>query len=419
MPASSRPASIAVIGGGIVGLTIALALQDRGHAVTIHDADSGTRAGRGHSASWGNAGHIAVEQVEPLASPAALHALPRRLWGQGAALSLPPRDAGAWLPFGLRLLAASTPGRFAAGRAALAALMADAMPAWQALAQRLDAPGLLRQDGHLVVWSDPARAKAGAAGWLGLDTPTARFRPADAGELEEIAALIGRRPAGAIRCIGSGRIVGHAAVFAALHAAFAAAGGRWRDGPARLERTALGHCRVVGSPPDDVVVLAAGIGSRPLAQALGHTVPMIAERGYHLHAAGAHWPAELPPVVFEDHAMIVTRFADGVRASSFVELARPDSPPDPRKWQALRHRIRALNLPFETTHREWMGARPTLPDYLPAIGRSTRAANLVYAFGHQHLGLTLAPTTARIVADLVDGTAPAIDLAPFDLDRFA
>jgi D-amino-acid dehydrogenase len=152
---------------------------------------------------------------------------------------------------------------------------------------------------------------------------------------------------------------------------------------------------------------------------MGHSVPMIAERGYHLHAPGAQWPADLPPVVFEDHAMIVTRFADGVRASSFVELARPDSPADPRKWQALRQRIQALNLPFEAEHREWMGARPTLPDYLPAIGRSRRAGNLVYAFGHQHLGLTLAPATARLVADVVNGVPPSTDLAPFDLDRFA
>jgi len=145
---------------------------------------------------------------------------------------------------------------------------------------------------------------------------------------------------------------------------------------------------------------------------------MIAERGYHLQAPGARWPADLPPVVFEDRAMIVTRFEDSVRASSFVELARPGAPADPAKWAALRRRISELGLPFELPGAEWLGARPTLPDYLPAIGRSRHHTNLLYAFGHQHLGLTLGPLSGEIIADLVEGRAPPVSLAPFDIERF-
>jgi D-amino-acid dehydrogenase len=123
-------------------------------------------------------------------------------------------------------------------------------------------------------------------------------------------------------------------------------------------------------------------------------------------------------LVFEDRSMIVTRYADCVQAASFVELNAPDAPPDPRKWERLEAHVRALGLPITGPFRRWMGVRPTLPDYLPAIGRSRRARNLLYAFGHQHLGLTLAPITAELVAVLARGEAPAVDLAPFDLDRF-
>jgi D-amino-acid dehydrogenase len=145
---------------------------------------------------------------------------------------------------------------------------------------------------------------------------------------------------------------------------------------------------------------------------------MIAERGYHVESAGQRWPLAVPPVVFADRSMIVTRFRTRVRASSFLELAHADSPADPGKWQRLWARIDALGLPFERPGGEWIGARPTLPDYLPAIGRSQHAANLLYAFGHQHLGLTLAPITAEIVAELAEGHPPAVSLSAFDLERF-
>lgn len=116
--------------------------------------------------------------------------------------------------------------------------------------------------------------------------------------------------------------------------------------------------------------------------------------------------------------MIVTRFSDGLRAASFVEFARIATPADPGKWARLRRHVAELGLPFDLPGREWMGARPTLPDYLPAIGRSRRAPNLLYAFGHQHLGLTLAAATGEAIAALATGRAPALDLAPFDPARF-
>jgi D-amino-acid dehydrogenase len=155
-----------------------------------------------------------------------------------------------------------------------------------------------------------------------------------------------------------------------------------------------------------------------LAAAAGHGVPLVAERGYHLRAAPNAWPLDLPPVVFEDRSIIVTRFSNCVQVAGFMEFGDPDSPPDPRKWRRLERHVAELGLPIKPPFETWMGARPTLPDYLPAIGRSTRAGNLIYAFGHQHLGLTLAPVTAEIIQALVDATAPRFDLAPFDLARF-
>jgi glycine/D-amino acid oxidase-like deaminating enzyme len=167
----------------------------------------------------------------------------------------------------------------------------------------------------------------------------------------------------------------------------------------------------------ELLLVAAGARSGRLMAGAGHKAPVIAERGYHLHDPDTDWPEDLAPLVFEDRSLIVNRFRDGLRCSSFVEFARPETPPDPRKWARLRRHAAELGLPFGPKAREWMGARPTLPDYLPAIGR--RAANLAYAFGHQHLGLTLSAVTAEAVAALLSGRDPAVDLAPFDVERFS
>ncbi|MBW6527302.1 FAD-binding oxidoreductase [Sphingomonas sp. RHCKR7] len=401
---------ILIVGGGVVGSTLALALARRGAAVTLLDQRAALPA-----ASWGNAGHIATEQVEPLASPATLRAFPRRLFWRGGPLSLPPAQARDWLPFALRLAWASRPARHRRGRAALGALLAAALPAWQRLAAALGDAALVRADGHLVAWESEASAARGRAAWRAADTGTATVHAVDAATLARVRALA-PGVADAVRFAGSAQVSDLDRLAAALAGALDAAGVVRATGAATLARA--GDRVAVPGHAADVVVVAAGVGSRALMAAAGERAPLIAERGYHVRAAAEHWPADLPPLVFEDRSIIATRYADKVQLAGFVEFGSAAAAPDPRKWRRLEAHAAALGLPLAAPFERWMGARPTLPDYLPAIGRSTRAANLYYAFGHQHLGLTLAPVTAELLAESIAGAAPAIDLAPYDLRRF-
>ncbi|WP_076073114.1 NAD(P)/FAD-dependent oxidoreductase [Sphingomonas montana] len=402
---------ITIVGGGIIGLSAAVALLTDGHAVTVIDADRDRSA-----ASWGNAGHIATEQTAPLASLAAIRSAHRRRFANGGALDLPGHQARHWLPFLSRFVAASTPARFAAGQRALTALLSDALPAWRALATAIGDPAVVRDDGHYVVWENARTARAGAAAWEAADTGTASHRAATAAERDAIAALTTAPIAGAIRFAGSGRIVDLDCLAAGLTRAVLSAGGRIVSGSADILVTG-GRAAVAGHDAD-LVLIAAGARSGRLIAPAGHRAPLIAERGYHIRAAAGDWPADTPPIVFEDRSMIVTRYADTVQAASFVEFGAVDAAPDPRKWARLEAHVAALGLPLRAPFARWMGARPTLPDYLPAIGRSTRVPNLLYAFGHQHLGLTLAPVTAQIIAALARGDAPVIDIAPFAIERF-
>lgn len=404
--------AIGIVGGGVIGLCSGLELLNAGHQVILVDDDTGGRA-----ASWNNAGHIAVEQVEPLASIDTLRTLPARLFLRGGSLAFPPSAIAEWLPFGLKLLAAARPSRFRAGCAAMAPLMADALPAWSDLVERIGAPDLLRCDGHFVLWQDERAARIRRTAWQQADMGTANVRPASAEEVAALMPICDRLVADAIHLSGTAQITDLGALRETLRRAFVASGGTIVEGKAQLHLDD-GQAAIGGLKADRVLV-CAGIRSRALMEGLGHKVPMIAERGYHIRAGTGDWPADLPPVVFEERGMIVTRYRDSVQASGFVELIHPDAPADPRKWDRLEQHVSELGLPVSGPFRRWVGCRPTLPDYLPAIGRSTKANNLYYAFGHQHLGLTLAPITARLVAPMMGGGPPTIPLAPFDLERFA
>jgi glycine/D-amino acid oxidase-like deaminating enzyme len=410
------PSDALVIGGGLVGASCALNLQLNGMRTTVIDPAT-TRRG----ASWGNAGHLATEQAEPLASRKTLRSFPRRLFFRGGALSLPARDMDVWLPFALRLIRSSAPDRFAAGTAALRSLLRGAIPAWKQLAGAASAGDLISEEGHFVVWETPAGAEAGRTAWRGTDIGTASFRDATAEEIAALSAQVSRPIAGAIRFLGTGQVLDLGELADCLIAHLVLLGGSQRT--ARVQKLTVDGSTASVMLDDgerlraDVVVVAAGVASGALLQPLGYRVPIIAERGYHIQSASADWPAGLPPIAFEERSMIVTPFRSGLRAASFVEFGRADSPPDPKKWVRLRSHVAELGLPFREVS-EWFGARPTLPDYLPALGRSRRAINLLYAFGHQHLGLTLAAITGKLIAALARREPTEIDVTPFDLERF-
>ena len=399
------PRTALVLGGGIVGLSAASALHARGLAVTVVDAP-----GDRPPASWGNAGHIATEQHEPFASLEMVRSLPKRLMIFGGPASFPPLAVSAWLPFGLRLLMAASPSRFEKGGRALRALMVEALPAWRRLTERAGACALLRDEGNIIAWESPAGARRGRADLRNYHSEAARWRDLTSEETRLLADQLRRAPADAVRFEGTASVADPGAMLDALRKAIVA-----RGGVIEARAATLAEAKRAGA---DLIVVAAGVRSSALMRELGHPAPLIAERGYHIQSAETRWPESLTSVVFEERALVATRFLSGLRATSFVEFTRPDAAPDPRKWARLRAHAEELGLSLDGEVRTWFGSRPTLPDYLPAIGRSTRNPRVLYAFGHQHLGLTLGPVTGEIIAALATGDRPSVDASPFVIERF-
>jgi D-amino-acid dehydrogenase len=393
-----------VIGGGVIGLCVALSLQEQELRVTVGDPGDEAR-----SASFGNAGRIAIEATEPLSSLATLRSLPGTLFLCGGPVAFPLTAIAAWLPFGLRLIAASTPARFRHGATALRSLLANAVPAWRRRLAAIGAPELLFESGHYSIWENSRSSVRGRQAWL-RDAGCARTLELDGSEMDSLARLIRVPIAGSLKFAGTASIADPADLLAALRKSFLTRGGHWHNDRLSIEG---------GAAMADIVVVAAGVASAALLGAIGHTAPIIAERGYHIQQAAASWPPNIPPLYFEDRSIVVTQFRSGLRATSFTEFTSTNAPPDPRKWARLRRHAKDLGLPFDERASRWMGSRPTLPDYLPAIGQSRRKGHVFYAFGHQHLGLTLAAFTGELVASLAVHKPSAVTLAPYDVDRFA
>ena len=170
--------------------------------------------------------------------------------------------------------------------------------------------------------------------------------------------------------------------------------------------------------PAGHAVVACGAWSKQLAAGLGDAVPLETERGYN---------TTLPPGAFDvrrqltfgGHGFVVTRLSSGIRVGGAVELGGLKLAPNFRRSEAMLKKAKSFLPGLDTAGgKQWMGFRPSMPDSLPVIGRSTGSDRVLYAFGHGHLGLTQSAATGRLVADLRAGRTPPLDLAPFRPDRF-
>ena len=405
--------SILVIGGGLVGAACALRLQAAGVETILIDPGDKRRA-----ASYGNAGHLGTEQVTPWSAWSNVWRAPASSFAVGGPLDFRWSDIGVWAPWALRFLAASDPYRFARGRDALKTLLADALPAWRRIADLAGVPEVVLAHGHVTAWTTAHGAEAGLAMCARTDWGAATYRDLSACELARYETVMTRPPRAAVLFEGTGQVSDPQGARDAMIASFVSRGGEViADKAARVDAEARVALVSGGTREADAVLISSGAWSGPLMRQLGAVAPLIGERGYSVQSAEHDWPADLPTTVFEDHFVVFSRFTSGLRATSCLEFGSPDAPGDPRKWALLERRIADLGVRFPKPDR-WVGARPTLPDYLPAIGRLERAPNVFYAFGHAHLGLTMSPITSEIVTALATDNAPPIDISPFRVERF-
>jgi D-amino-acid dehydrogenase len=412
---------VGVIGAGMVGVCAALYLQRDGHKVFL--VEPGVP---GEGASFGNAGAFNASSVTPVAMPGVIRNVPKWLKDPLGPLSLRWTYLPSVLPYLIRFIRAGTEEKIHQQARALRPLVGATLSALQPLVKDAGAENLVHQRGHLYVYrSAESLAKDGLAWALRRENGVV-VDEFDADELRQLEPALSRDYVRGLLVRENGHTSNPFALVTALAERFVRKGGVVIRARATGFRLDSGHLTAVqtdgGELAADAAVVCAGAWSKPLAASLGDKVPLETERGYHLMIRD---PEAMPsiPTADGDGKFVATPMDTGLRLAGTVELAGLAAPPDWRRARILLEQGRKMLPGLAAHHAEerisiWMGHRPSMPDSLPVLGRSRATPDVVYAFGHGHVGMTAAPMTGRLVADLVTGRPPSIDIAPFAPSRF-
>lgn len=415
-PTAVEPGDAVVVGAGIVGVCCALSLQAEGFRVLLLD-----RADPGEGCSKGNAGHIATEHITPLSSPQTILQVPRMLLQANGPLTVRWSYLPTLLPWLVRFLFAGSPRRVAAATRALAALNRRALGAYDALAEVIDIDGLFRKDGTLLVCESRRGLREAGAQVSTLQRFGVQCEPLSSAELQRFDPALAGHLKGGIFFPDSAHVVDPHDLVRQLVNAFRRRGGVLLRAHVEDIHSDGSTCRVVTRQTTlkaALAVIAAGAWSGSLAAQLGHAVPLDTERGYHFMLLDPSLRPRVPTSCHEQR-FVMTPMEHGLRIAGRVELAGLDAPINPaRSTQLLDLARKVLPALSSTRNETWMGFRPTLPDSLPVIDRGRHCPNVLFAFGHHHLGLTQAAITGVLIADLAQGRPASVDLQPFRIDRF-
>lgn len=401
------PATVAVVGAGMVGLSTAWFLRERGVAVTVFDAGE-----PGGGASWGNAGWLTPTLSTPLTDPSLLLYGLRRLGRATSPLYVPPRfDPGLWA-FLARFARHCTDRCWRSGVSSLIEINRLAFPAFDTLAAGGVHGPIAEADPLMLAYSDPAgpRRMIEQGRTLASLGQAVDLKPLQLEEAHRLAPILSDRVRGVLSLHGQ-RFLDPPAYVAALAAAFVARGGVLR-GQTPVARIVDVGSRVRITGPSvmeyfDVAVVANGIGLRELAAPFGVRMPIRAGRGYSFSVAAERLPAG--PLYFPENSVVVTPLGDRLRIAGMMEFRPHGAPLDPRRISAIVESMRPLlrGVDLDARREEWVGSRPCTVDGLPMVG-PTRSPRVYVAGGHAMEGMTLGPATGQLVAEnVVTGEVPA------------
>tara|TARA_Y100001934_G_scaffold53312_1_gene65302 strand:- start:26684 stop:27946 length:1263 start_codon:yes stop_codon:yes gene_type:complete len=417
----TRTGGVSVLGAGVVGICCARFLQKEGFDVTLIDRDE-----PGTGTSSGNLGMIcSLETSLPLPSMRVLCGAPKMLLDPYGALVVRWRHLPHLLPWLARFVRNASPSRRWGHAQVMATLMRNTVMAYDSLIEGSSARGLIRHDGAVVVYETDDGFAADAGERAMLKRLGADFDELEGAAIHDLEPALAPNFVRGVHHRGCAQTHSPLGLSLALLDDFRRDGGTIRRANASAISVDAGQSPVIetdcGAIPTESLVVSCGAWSGRLAASVGLKVPLEAERGYHMAVPGFDSGLRRP-IIHGESNIGLTQMIEGLRIGGTVELAGLEAPPTPGRAQRIydvgRRMLADPEHAATAALSDWMGYRPTLPDYLPAIGPSPHHANLWFAFGHQHVGLSLAARTGQLIATLLAGRSPDIDLEPFRVDRF-
>ena len=420
---AARPQCI-VIGAGLVGSSAAWHLQRSSAQVTLIDPVL-----PGQSTSYGNAGCLAVTSFCPSSYPGVLKKLPAWLNDPNGPMHIQWSQIATLMPWLWQFWRSGSQDRVEKIVAAEAQLMSVAINDWDDILDQTESSGLREKNGLISLYGSEADLAADALQFHYRRLYEQESRRLSAAELRDLEPDIQLGEQGvAIYDPAWQHLLSPSAVCTAIADSAFGMGADWiQNRITRLEADEAGVNCVLSSGQvikGDFAVLAAGVWTNELLAQLDHKVPLMAKRGYHSKIKNPNVSLSHPLMYFNEN-IVMTPMSDGLCITGIAEFAKVDTDPNYRLAKVPLHNAKRF-LPGlgcedgseDAEISEWMGQRPMLPDSLPILGKLPHHERVICAFGHGHYGVTQAPTTGRIVADLVHGRDTHIDISAFSASRF-
>lgn len=407
---------VAIVGAGIVGVCCALSLLSRGFRVQLID-----QAEPGEGASHGNAGVISPWSFIPQALPGVWKQVPGWLADPQGPLKVRWRDSHQIAPWAARFFREAGDSRYPKNAVAMARLIAPCINTYRDFLKDSDAGELIRDSALLSLIRGAPPSMDSPAWRLRLERG-ASIRLIDRNELNDIEPAVGPNYTGAVMLSGQARALSPGRLCKALAKQATGRGAVFNRGAVRAVSSGANGIAEVYQGDGRIrarhVVMAAGAWSVKLLKPLGIQIPMVGERGYHLEFAR-------PGLTLNNSVMdpqtkfIVSSMQDGVRAAGTSEFARLGLQPNYQRAKVLAAHTQYMLPGINTANTtQWMGTRASLPDSLPVIGPLPNATNIIAAFGQSHWGMSMAPGTGMLVADMISGSRPFTDPLAYSPSRF-
>ena len=409
--------SVVVIGAGIQGVCVALSLIKKGFKVTIVDRDEPGK----NSASYGNAGHFSPYASLSMNRPDILIDVPAMLLSTTGPLALRWNYVPKMIPWFLKFIKNCTKNRMMHTAKYMHQILDLALPAYDELFQEIDVSGLVESRGIIYFWTDKdlksRELEINVRKELGVEQKL--LKPHEIHDLEPHIKQIYH---GGVLYPSARHARNPKKILLKLFELFLK-----KDGKFIKE-----NVETIDFLPDrkpsiktnlnsyifDKAVVACGAFSKKLTDQADEKIPLDTERGYHVHFKGYDHLLSRP-VIFLNRGFGITPMEQGLRVVGTVEFGGLNNPLNKKRVLNLVNNAKYLFPELDKNYDEWLGFRPTLPDFLPVIGPSKNHKNLFYSFGHHHLGWTLGAISGKILAGMIAEEKTNLDLSPYSSLRFS
>ena len=407
---------IGIIGAGIQGISNALFLQKKGFNVTIFDRDQPGSS----TASYGNAGHFSPYASVPINRPDVLTDVPAMLLSSTGPLALKWNYVPKMIPWFLKFIKNCSTKKMMHTAKNMHQILDLALPAYDELFDEIDLEGLVEKKGILYIWNDKSlksrELEINVRKELGVDQQVVTPK-----EIHDLEPNIKPFYHGGVYYRHGRHARNPKKILLKLFDLFLKKGGKFLklnvqdidfDGEIPIIKTETQHFIF------DKIIIACGAFSKRLTDNLDEKIPLDTERGYHVHFKDCDHLLSRP-VIFSNRGFGITPMEQGLRVVGTVEFGGLQNPLSKDRIKNLINNAKYMLGDLPDHEDEWLGFRPSTPDFLPVIGPSKNHKNIFYCFGHHHLGWTLGPISGKIIAGMITGENTNLDLKPYSSLRFS